>query len=589
MIKEWTISNFKSIENEKRLEFRPLTIFTGANSSGKSAVLQSLLLVSQTLQNQMVSRSVVLNGSIKQFGSYNDVVFRRDSKRHIRIGFSINKESLDNGFYYGVGDKFDRVECNFEIASKGVEEDLQPKLEQLELNLYNGKAKSSHLSIRRNSKQRSQIQTKNINDLDDNEEFVIDTDYKSPYGFWGTKKQLDYQGVQFFHFLPSFLIRKYSVKEKYGVFISNMLDPNDHHFNILKYTEAQELSDILRTESMKIAADVYNDCRRRSEKMKEKYKNLQKSFSIEDFESFIRSVNIAQTKRNDYQQRLMNVVKPIKESFGTEREPMYFHQGVEYVKDFFIGNIKYLGPLRDEPKSIYPLETVGSIADVGLKGENTAAVYENNKDLEFDYIDPIVFNDIDKIAFRRKRATLSSIVNKWLVYLGVASDINTIDKGKFGHELKITTDIDQLKQDLTHVGVGVSQILPILILCLLAKKGSVIILEQPELHLHPRVQTRLADFFVSLNALGKQCVVETHSEYLINRLRYIVAKTKGNKVATNSLIYFVEKDNGHSNYRPIKINKYGVIEDWPKGFFDESEDIAASIIRAGYEKRKMEH
>ena len=576
MIKEWVISNFKSIEGEKKLEFRPLTIFTGPNSSGKSTVLQSLLLVSQTLQNQMVSRSVVLNGSIKQFGSYKDVVFMREPELHIHIGFKINRDQSDSGYYYAIGDKFDTVKCGFEISSKDIEEDLQPELEQFELELFKDKTKSSYLTIKK--------EVKNNGD----EKYHIDTDYQPPYSIWGKRKRLEYEGARFSHFLPSFLIGRYSIKEKYKVFISNLFDINDNHYNILTFNEEQDLIRVLRADSLKIVEEVYENCKRKTKPIKNLYQILQKSFSFENFESFVRIMKIQDEDCEKYQSLLLDVLKQMKDTYGTEMVSMYFHQGVEFVKDFFTGNIKYLGPLRDEPKSIYPLEGMGSIADVGLKGENTAAVFENNKDNGCDYIDPSAFEDLDKIKFEIRHDSLTTIINKWLVYLGVASDINTIDKGKFGHELKITTDVEQLQQDLTHVGVGVSQILPILVLCLLAKKGSVIVLEQPELHLHPKVQTRLADFFVSLNELGKQCVVETHSEYLINRLRYIVAKSRGSKVAKNTLIYFVEKEQGHSNYRPIKINKYGVIEEWPKGFFDESEEIAAAVIQAGIEKRKKE-
>ena len=62
MIKEWKLDNFKSIDKEIDLEFRPLTLFTGANSSGKSTILQSILLVTQTLQSPIASRSIVLYG-----------------------------------------------------------------------------------------------------------------------------------------------------------------------------------------------------------------------------------------------------------------------------------------------------------------------------------------------------------------------------------------------------------------------------------------------------------------------------------------------------------------------------------------------
>ena len=182
---------------------------------------------------------------------------------------------------------------------------------------------------------------------------------------------------------------------------------------------------------------------------------------------------------------------------------------------------------------------------------------------------------------------MSVAVTAGLKYMGVANKVMTNDQGKIGHTLQISNDIN-INQDLTNVGVGVSQVLPILVMALMASKGDVIILEQPELHLHPKVQTRLADFFVAMNALGKQCVVETHSEYMINRLRYLVAVNDSSKVADETMIYFVEKEDGHSDYRPVTINRYGVIEDWPDGFFDESERIAAEILRAGMEKKLKE-
>src|SRR5262249_3526225 len=114
-----------------------------------------------------------------------------------------------------------------------------------------------------------------------------------------------------------------------------------------------------------------------------------------------------------------------------------------------------------------------------------------------------------------------------------------------------------------------------------------LIFEQPELHLHPRVQTRLADFFISMTMIHNQCIVETHSEYMINRLRYQVAISEGASLANDIIMYFVEKQTGCSTYRLIRINQYGVITDWPKGFFDENEENAAAILKAGMEKRRQ--
>ena len=86
--------------------------------------------------------------------------------------------------------------------------------------------------------------------------------------------------------------------------------------------------------------------------------------------------------------------------------------------------------------------------------------------------------------------------------------------------------------------------------------------------------------------LGKQCVVETHSEHLVNRLRQRVAAAEGDEVSKLIRMYFVEAVNGKSVYKPVVMNEYGSIPAWPKGFFDEAEELAVGILKASMEKRK---
>ena len=111
----------------------------------------------------------------------------------------------------------------------------------------------------------------------------------------------------------------------------------------------------------------------------------------------------------------------------------------------------------------------------------------------------------------------------WLQYLDVAKSVESRDQGKLGHELKVALSDSDSTHDLTHVGVGVSQVLPILVMGLLADTDTTLVFEQPELHLHPKVQTLLGDFFLSMALCNKQCIVETHSEYFIDRLRFRIA------------------------------------------------------------------
>ena len=94
---------------------------------------------------------------------------------------------------------------------------------------------------------------------------------------------------------------------------------------------------------------------------------------------------------------------------------------------------------------------------------------------------------------------------------------------------------------------------------------------------------------LSIVLMGKQCLIETHSEYLINRLRYrAAAEQKTNRVTENLKIYFVEKKDGTSNFREVKVNEYGAIMEWPEGFFDQSTQEAEDILRAAMRKRRAE-
>jgi predicted ATPase len=257
-----------------------------------------------------------------------------------------------------------------------------------------------------------------------------------------------------------------------------------------------------------------------------------------------------------------------------------------YLDNFFASSLKYLGPLRDAPKPLYPLAPAADPHDVGLRGEHTASILELHKNKKIHYIPSVNFKApvIDRKTVTR---TLEAAVIDWLQYLGVASSVKSRDQGKLGHELKVGLSNSDSTHDLTHVGVGVSQVLPILVMCLLADTDSTLVFEQPELHLHPKVQTLLGDFFLSMALCNKQCIVETHSEYFIDRLRFRIAAASPEKeLNSQTKIYFVEKPSQGSSFREVVINEYGAISDWPEGFFDQSQQQAEEILRAAAMKRK---
>jgi predicted ATPase len=125
------------------------------------------------------------------------------------------------------------------------------------------------------------------------------------------------------------------------------------------------------------------------------------------------------------------------------------------------------------------------------------------------------------------------------------------------------------------VGFGVSQILPVLTICYYVPEGSTILMEQPEIHLHPSVQAGLADVLIdAAQKRGIQIILESHSEYLLKRLQLRIAEQK--ILSRDAALYFCDIRDGVSELTPLVLNLFGDIENWPEGFFgDEFEEMAA--------------
>ena len=262
------------------------------------------------------------------------------------------------------------------------------------------------------------------------------------------------------------------------------------------------------------------------------------------------------------------------------------NNNVESINNYFLNKIIYIGPLREEPHLQYD-NFIGNTTTIGTKGENCAAVLFHNNNETVRCIDSVSFYN-NKIKI--KQCCVKDSVNDWLNYIGVAQEVIAGYKGRYGYELKVKSNKNNEKgNDMTNVGVGVSQVLPIILACLRAPKGTTIIIEQPELHLHPAMQSKLTDFFVATMLCNKQIIIETHSEHIINRLRLRTVDCPTVKPIHEKIkIYFTEKLNddiedfrkGNTVFKPIEINEYAAMSDWPEGFFDESSKTADEIIKA---------
>lgn len=245
---------------------------------------------------------------------------------------------------------------------------------------------------------------------------------------------------------------------------------------------------------------------------------------------------------------------------------------------FFRDSVRYLGPLREAPHVLY--DPGPSKLDLGVRGEYSAAV------LHAQARTRVMMPTPEGTGERRR---LTDALDFWLKEFGLADGARSADRGRMGIGLSVTPPGLDREVDLTSVGVGVSQILPVILLCLLAEPGTLLVLEQPELHLHPRLEQKLADFLLACARSGRQLVIETHSEHIVNRLRYRIARDPTTSTHELIQLVFAENHDGVTSYREPKINPYGGIgDDWPAGFLDLTARESQELVRESLGKRKRE-
>ncbi len=146
-------------------------------------------------------------------------------------------------------------------------------------------------------------------------------------------------------------------------------------------------------------------------------------------------------------------------------------------------------------------------------------------------------------------------------------------EGKYGGPLRLAVDSGGLATNIMHVGYGVSQVLPVLLDAVVAGKSDWVLLQQPEVHLHPRAQAALGTLFTRLaGKSGHKMVVETHSDYILDRVRQEVAK--GTVPCSDVSFLYFERTGTKSRVYPIALDELGNLVNPPDGyrqFFLEEE------------------
>lgn len=180
--------------------------------------------------------------------------------------------------------------------------------------------------------------------------------------------------------------------------------------------------------------------------------------------------------------------------------------------------------------------------------------------------------------------------SQFLIYLGLAENVSINEKAFGELEMNYLMEGSDKKIREISVGSGVTQVGPIIEAIMESTSRpsmNFLFLEEPETHLHPSAQQKLADVLYDLPD-NVHIYIETHSEYIINRLRLRQLEQENDDGHTNSLnISFVQIDNGETKLSKVAINEFGAIENWPKGFFDQGMQDGQRLLELGIEKKNQ--
>ena len=274
--------------------------------------------------------------------------------------------------------------------------------------------------------------------------------------------------------------------------------------------------------------------------------------------------------------------------YGFPDEVVAYHQNADFVQTLNLEHEKlfrslfYLGPLRTKPERLYSW-TGMEPESVGYGGENTVAAILAARGRKIS------------LGYRQRTKPFEEIIALKLKEMGLieAFKVNPISEQRQEYEVKIRTRGSEDWVDLPDVGFGISQVLPVLVQCFYAPAGSIILMEQPEIHLHPSAQSALADVMIDVirsRENGKprniQLIVETHSEHFLRRLQRRIAEEKLSREDVSA--YFANVATTPAKLEPLQIDLFGNILNWPENFFGDEMGDTLQQAKAAMKKRMKE-
>lgn len=274
---------------------------------------------------------------------------------------------------------------------------------------------------------------------------------------------------------------------------------------------------------------------------------------------------------------------PIK-TYAFPDQARTYYQNASFLADLEacyeqqLDHVFYLGPLREFPKRDY-LWARSRPTDVGQRGEKA--------------IDAILAataaSETRNLKPKTRLRPFQEMIAYWLREMGLIESftVQEIADGSNRWQARVTTRTGGSPVLLTDVGFGVSQVLPVITLLQYVPEGSTVVLEQPEIHLHPLAQAGLADVIIQAATHRRiQVILESHSEHLLLRLQRRIAEEElSNK---DVRLYFCDAPRGSSTLTPLSVDIYGNILNWPEKFMgDAFNEVATAELKRIQRRSKI--
>ena len=557
MIDSIELENFKAFGKRARVKLAPITLFFGENSAGKSSLLQSLTLLEQScrLSNKhdplLVFQSE--DGS-HDLGSFSEVIFNHDVKRDLKIRVDLSEHDTLGRQCSELKDH--PVGMEFVFSRESAANDLVLKT----LSFFSQKDNIGKIATLTPTGEQLSCSW-----LTDSEIYWQPAYEAANEKIQSLKSELN-EREKILKTSQHYVDEQFKLLEQ--AYRGNTAGPRLHE----PVEELKEMRSRLRHDEEMLKNDIrlFDEYIKGCTSGLADFIRYQKSLLIASDSP--REINWALRKRgflpnrSRFNQPTNIAPESVRLLDNAERHGFRHRnemqqtslEGYELSTQIldatrsFIDNLRRLdplGPFRQTPKRVYQFQ--GTIPpDVGYEGE---------------YVPQLLFRD----------SALLDRANKWMKRLNIDYTLKPENIGKKDRDLFEIRLVDSKSQnsDVSHaisdVGFGISQLLPFIVKCLLGK-NKIISIEQPEVHVHPRLQADLGDLLVDSigDPTNHQFLIETHSEHLMLRLQRLIRDGKLNPSDLSVIYVSRGKEGSEITYLPLN-ERGNFIEEWPNGFFPE--------------------